>query len=60
MIRKLAEPSPESATSAGADLLAYWRRKRDDPMEAFAFLQANKQVLLNLITTDEFFARERS
>jgi hypothetical protein len=29
-------------------------------MEAFGFLQAHKQVLLNLITTDEFFLRERS
>jgi hypothetical protein len=27
-------------------------------MEAFAFFQAHKQVLLNLITTDEFFVRE--
>jgi hypothetical protein len=27
---------------------------------AFAFFQAHKQVLLNLITTDEFFVRERS
>mgnify|MGYP003694088979 CR=1 FL=1 len=55
VIRKLAEPSPESATAAGAELLGDWRSKRDDPMEAFAFLQAHKQVLLNLITTDEFF-----
>jgi hypothetical protein len=60
VIRKLANPSPRSATSAGAELLGLWRGKRDDPMEAFAFLQAHKQVLLNLITTDEFFARERS
>jgi hypothetical protein len=60
VIRKLADPSPESATSAGAELLGDWRSKRDDPMEAFAFLQAHKQVLLNLITTEEFFARERS
>jgi hypothetical protein len=60
VIRKLAEPSPESATAAGAQLLGDWRSKRDDPMEAFAFFQAHKQVLLNLITTDEFFVRERS
>ena len=37
VIRKLAEPSPESATAAGAELLGDWRNKRDDPMEAFAF-----------------------
>jgi hypothetical protein len=60
VIRKLTEPSPESATSSGAGLLGEWRSKRDDPMEAFAFFQAHKRVLLNLITTDEFFARERS
>lgn len=60
VIRKLADPSPESATAAGAELLGDWRSKRDDPMEAFAFFQAHKQVLLNLITTDEFFIRERS
>lgn len=60
VIRKLADPSPESATAAGAELLGDWRSKRDDPMEAFAFFQAHKQVLLNLITADEFFARERS
>jgi hypothetical protein len=60
VIRKLAEPSPESATCAGAELLGAWRSKRDDPMEAFAFFQAHKQVLLNVITTDEFFASERS
>ena len=60
VIRKLADPSPESATAAGAELLGDWRSKRDDPMEAFAFFQAHKQVLLNLITTDEFFVRERS
>jgi hypothetical protein len=60
VIRKLADPSPESATVAGAELLEDWRSKRDDPMEAFAFFQAHKQVLLNLITTDEFFVRERS
>src|SRR5262245_27757414 len=36
VIRKLAEPSPESATAAGAELLGDWRNKRDDPMEAFA------------------------
>jgi hypothetical protein len=60
VIRKLANPSRECATSAGADLLADWRGKRGDPMEAFAFLQTHKQVLLNLITSDEFFARERS
>ena len=59
VIRKLADPSPESATSAGAELLGDWRSKRGDPMEAFAFFQAHKQVLLNLITTEEFFARER-
>ena len=59
VIRKLADPSPESATSAGAQLLGDWRSKRGDPMEAFAFFQAHKQVLLNLITTEEFFARER-
>ena len=59
VIRKLAEPSPESATAAGVELLADWRSKRGDPMEAFAFLQTHKKVLLNLITTDEFFARER-
>jgi hypothetical protein len=52
-------PSPESATAA-AQLLGDWRSKRGDPMEAFGFLQAHKQVLLNLITTDEFFLRERS
>jgi hypothetical protein len=33
---------------------------RGDRMEAFAFFQGHKQVLLNLITTDEFFLRERS
>ena len=60
VIRKLADPSPQSATAAGAELLGDWRSKRGDPMEAFAFLQAHKQVLLNLITTDEFFVRERS
>ena len=60
VIRKLANPSPQSATSAGAELLGDWRIKRGDPMEAFAFLQAHKQVLLNLITADEFFATERS
>jgi hypothetical protein len=43
-----------------AELLGDWRSKRDDPMEAFALFQAHKQVLLNLITTDEFFVRERS
>jgi hypothetical protein len=59
VIRKLAEPSPESATAASVELLADWRSKRGDPMEAFAFLQTHKKVLLNLITTDEFFARER-
>ena len=59
VIRKLADPSPESATSAGAQLLGDWRGKRGDPMEAFAFFQAHKQVLLNLITTEEFFASER-
>jgi hypothetical protein len=57
VIRKLGEPSPESATAASAKLLGDWRRKRDDPMEAFAFFHAHKQVLLNLITTDEFFVR---
>jgi hypothetical protein len=30
------------------------------PYGAFAFFQAHKQVLLNLIATDEFFVRERS
>jgi hypothetical protein len=60
VIRKLAKPSPEGATAAGAELLADWRSKRDDPMEAFTFFQAHKQVLLNLITTDEFLVRERS
>ena len=60
VIRKLAGPSPQSATAAGAELLGDWRSKRGDPMEAFGFLQAHKQVLLNLITTDEFFLRERS
>ena len=59
VIRKLDKQSPESATSAGADLLGDWRGKRGDPMEAFAFFQAHKQVLLNVITTDEFFVRER-
>ena len=34
VIRKLAEPSPESATSAGVDLLGDWRSKRGDPMQA--------------------------
>ena len=60
VISKLAEPSPQSATAAGAELLGNWRSKRGDPMEAFAFFHAHKQVLLNLITTDEFFVRERS
>jgi hypothetical protein len=60
VIRKLAHPSPQSATSAGAELLGDWRSKRGDPMQAFAFLQAHKQVLLNLIRPDEFFVRERS
>lgn len=60
VIRKLAERSPESATTAGDELLGDWRSKRGDPMEAFAFLQAHKRVLLNLITSDEFFAREQS
>jgi hypothetical protein len=60
VIRKLARPSSRCATSAGAGLLGDWRSKRGDPLEAFAFFQAHKQVLLNLITTDEFFARERS
>jgi hypothetical protein len=46
-------------TGRVAELLGEWRSKRD-PMEAFAFFQAHKRVLLNLITTDEFFARERS
>ena len=55
VIRKLAEPSPESATSAGVDLLGDWRSKRGDPMEAFAFLQAHKQVLLNLIYDRRIF-----
>ena len=59
VIRKLAEPSPESATAAGVELLADWRSKRGAPMEAIAFLQAHKQALLNVITADEFFARER-
>jgi hypothetical protein len=59
VIRKLARPSSRCATSAGAGLLGDWRSKRGDPLEAFAFFQAHKQVLLNLITTDEFFARER-
>jgi hypothetical protein len=59
VIRKLTDPSPQSATSASAELLGDWRGKREDPMEAIAFLQAHKQVLLNLIVTDEFFARER-
>jgi len=60
VIRKLAEPTPKSATAAGAELLGDWRSKRGDPMEAFAFFHAHKQVLLNLITIDEFFVRERS
>ena len=60
VIRKLANPSGACATSAGAELLGDWRSKRGDPTEAFAFLQTHKQVLLNVITTDEFFARERS
>ena len=60
VIRKLADPSPESATAAGSELLGDWPSKRDDPMEAFAFFQAHKKVLLNLITTEEFFVRERS
>jgi hypothetical protein len=59
VIRKLANRSRECATSAGADLLKDWRSKRDDSTEAFALLQAHKQTLLNLITTDEFFVRER-
>jgi hypothetical protein len=60
VISKLAEPSPQSATAAGAELLGNWRSKRGDPVEAFAFFHVHKQVLLNLITTDEFFVRERS
>jgi hypothetical protein len=60
VIRKLADPSPESATAAGSELLGDWPSKRDDPMEAFAFFQAHKKVLLKLITTEEFFVRERS
>jgi len=59
VIRKLAGPSPQSATAAGAELLADWRSKRSDSKEAFAFFHEHKQVLLNLITTDEFFVRER-
>jgi hypothetical protein len=59
VIRKLAEPSQANATGAGLELLCDWRSKRDDPMAAFAFFQAHKRVLVNLITTDEFFARER-
>ena len=50
----------ESATAAGAELLGDWLSKRDDPLEAFALFQAHKQVLMNLITSDEFFARVRS
>jgi hypothetical protein len=60
VIRKLANTSGACATSAGAELLGDWRSKRGDPTEAFAFLQTHKQVLLNVISTDEFFARERS
>jgi hypothetical protein len=48
-----------SISAHAAELLGEWRSKRDDPM-AFAFFQAHKQVVLNLITTDEFFVRERS
>jgi hypothetical protein len=59
VVRKLAGPSAARATCAGAELLAGWRGQRDDPLAAFAFLQAHKQILLNLITADEFFARER-
>jgi hypothetical protein len=59
VIRKLGAPSPESATPASDELLADWRSKRGDPVEAFAFFHAHKQVMLNLITVEEFFARER-
>jgi hypothetical protein len=48
-----------SISAHAAELLGEWRSKRDDHM-AFAFFQAHKQVVLNLITTDEFFVRERS
>ena len=37
VIRKLADQSPESATSAGAELLGGWRCNRADPLGAFAF-----------------------
>jgi hypothetical protein len=60
VIRKLANPSAGSTAGAGAELLGDWRSKRDDPMAAFAFFQTHKQVLLNLITPEEFFARARS
>jgi hypothetical protein len=60
VIRKLAEPSGETSTQADAELLGDWRSRRDDPIEAFAFFQSNKQVLLNLISVEEFLAREQS
>jgi hypothetical protein len=44
VIRKLAEPTPKSATAAGAELLGDWRSKRGDPMEAFAFFHARAQA----------------
>jgi hypothetical protein len=44
VIRELAEPTPKSATAAGAELLGDWRSKRGDPMEAFAFFHARAQA----------------
>lgn len=41
-----------------ASILADWQTKGDDPSAAFSFFDAHKQVLLNLISIDEFLAQK--
>jgi len=71
VVRKLAGPSAahrpgdrastdvSGANNEPAALFKEWQARRDDHRARFAFLQAHKHRLLNLISIEEFFARER-
>ena len=67
IIRKRAKASPaaiagapsinHTAVDARSQTVANWQTQRDDPWAAFSFFEAHKKDLMNLISVDEFLAK---
>ena len=56
---KTRTPEEQAKAAAKAKILDTWRQaKGSDPITCYAFFEANKQALLNLISLEEFLARE--